>query len=340
MGVIRDQFGPFTVPPGHYFGMGDNRDNSLDSRFWGPIPRANIFGRPFLIYWSYEAESNSHVWRGAIAKIEQLAGVSPSTSSRGRDGTGCSRWSAERRLRRADRRAPPAVARARDVLEAVLVAVILALFVRTFLFQAYVVPTGSMEDNILVGDHLVVNKFLYAPRARPARDAAPAGARHPRRRRLRLQVSRRSAAATSSSARSRLPGDVVEIRDKVVYVNHAPLAEPEVTHADRDVYAAGRRDQFGPMRVPEGQIFALGDNRDESNDSRFWGTVPLAERQGTGALRLLVRAAGEPPGRSLRRAASRTSSGGRAGSAPSVPCGDPPRRSELQSSEALRRRCG
>ncbi len=71
----RDQFGPYPMPPDAYFGMGDNRDNSFDSRFWGPIPRANIFGRPFLLYWSYEAEPNSHVWRGALAKIRQLADV-------------------------------------------------------------------------------------------------------------------------------------------------------------------------------------------------------------------------------------------------------------------------
>jgi len=73
--VLRDQFGPYRVPERSYFGMGDNRDNSFDSRFWGPIPRENIFGRPFLLYWSYEAEPNSHIWRGALAKLRQLADV-------------------------------------------------------------------------------------------------------------------------------------------------------------------------------------------------------------------------------------------------------------------------
>jgi signal peptidase I len=71
----RDQYGPYVVPTGSWFGMGDNRDNSLDSRYWGPIPRENIFGRPTILYWSYEAEPNSHVWRGPAAKLRQLADV-------------------------------------------------------------------------------------------------------------------------------------------------------------------------------------------------------------------------------------------------------------------------
>jgi signal peptidase I len=177
------------------------------------------------------------------------------------------------------------------------VSVVLALFVRTFLLQAYVVPTPSMEDNILVGDHLIVNKFLYAPAGGPL---APLLPRRPLRRGdvfvFKFPDDPRRDFVKRAIA---LPGDLVEIRDKVVYVNQAPLSEPRVTHSDRSVYAAGRRDQFGPIRVPEGQVFALGDNRDTSNDSRYWGTVPLANVKGR-ALFVYWSFPPERPGRSLR----------------------------------------
>jgi len=196
---------------------------------------------------------------------------------------------------------PPAPwpAIARDLVEAVLIAVVLALFVRTFLLQAYVVPTASMEDNILVGDHLVVNKFIFAPRAVPALD------RFLPQRRIRVgdvivfkfpDDPQRDFVKRAIG----LPGDVVEIRDKVVYVNQAPLAESRITHADRDLYAAGRRDQLGPTRVPDGQIFALGDNRDVSNDSRFWGTVPIANVKGR-PLFVYWSEPEVPPGKSIFR---------------------------------------
>jgi signal peptidase I len=171
---------------------------------------------------------------------------------------------------------------AREYLEAILVSVILALFVRTFLLQAYVVPTASMEDNILVGDHLVVNKFIYAPGRGPLTRFLPQ--RRVRQADVFVFKFPEDAGRDFVKRAIALPGDIVEIRDKVVYVNQTPLREPGVTHGDPNVFAAGRRDQFGPIRVPEGQIFALGDNRDRSNDSRFWGTVPVANVKGRALL--------------------------------------------------------
>ena len=167
----------------------------------------------------------------------------------------------------------------RDYLEATLAAVVLALFVRTFLLQAYVVPSGSMEDTLLVGDHLLVNKFVYAPRRfdvlskilpqRPIRRGDVFVFKFP-------PDPRRDFVKRAIA----FEGEIVEIHDKNVSVDRRPLAEPEARHADPETYAAGRRDQFGPMRVPEGHVFALGDNRDRSNDSRFWGTVPRANVKG------------------------------------------------------------
>jgi signal peptidase I len=185
--------------------------------------------------------------------------------------------------------APPA-SRLREYFEAVLVAVIFALFVRTFLFQAFVVPTPSMERNILVGDHLIVNKFLYAPRTVTPEAILPRRAVRvgdvvvfkfpvdPRRDYIKRVVA--------------LPGQTVEIRDKVLFVDGVRREEPLAMHSESRIWPDDRnlpdsyryRDQFGPVRVPPDSYFALGDNRDVSQDSRFWGAVPATNLKGRALL--------------------------------------------------------
>ena len=181
--------------------------------------------------------------------------------------------------------------RPREYLQAILVAVIFALFARTFLFQAFQVPSSSMERNILVGDHLIVNKFLFAPsrsgilyRLLPYRRVERGDVivfkfpEDPRRDFIKRVVA--------------LPGETVEIRDKTVYVEGVRVAEPHVTFTDERVWpddsdlpeSYRQRDQSRPFTVPPGSYFALGDNRDNSYDSRFWGPVPAGSLKGRAML--------------------------------------------------------
>jgi len=174
-----------------------------------------------------------------------------------------------------------------ELIEAACVAVIFALYVRTFLVQAFEVPTPSMEKTVLVGDHLLVNKFVYAPHAlgtlagllpyRPIRRGDVFVFKYP-------EDPERDFVKRVIG----LPGDLVSIRDKEVFVNEARQSEPRVFHSDDFVRADDpllpdayrRRDQLPETRVAEGAFFALGDNRDDSHDSRFWGPVPAANVKG------------------------------------------------------------
>jgi signal peptidase I len=167
----------------------------------------------------------------------------------------------------------------REYYEAILVAVIFTLFARTFVAQAFKIPTGSMEDNLLVGDHLFVNKFIYAPhydtplhRLLPYRDVQRGDVVV-----FKYPVTPERDFIKRAIA---LSGDTVEYRAKVLTVNGKTESNPHVVHKDSTIYPpvpsceACIRDNFGPLVIPEKAVFCMGDNRDNSLDSRFWGPVP------------------------------------------------------------------
>lgn len=205
----------------------------------------------------------------------------------------------------ADTEAPPsprAEARAksqlREFAEAIVVALVLALVVRTFFLQAYKIPSGSMLPTLLVGDHILVNKFIYGIKI-PFTDLRVLSLRPPARGDVIVFVPPDDPTKDFIKRIIAVPGDRVEIRDKRVYVN-GRLSEQEVhaIHADGEADetelppAAVRecqfprpganvyRDWFGPCVVPPGHYFVMGDNRDRSQDSRFWGYVPMASIKG------------------------------------------------------------
>ncbi len=175
----------------------------------------------------------------------------------------------------------------REYYEAILVAFILALFVRTFVFENFKIPSGSMENNLLVGDHLVVNKFIFAPHLdTPLHALLPY--REPERGDVVIFKFPEDPRRDFIKRCVAVAGDTVEIREKQLYLDGELQDEPYVVHKDPHVWrnvpgapASGRRrDNFGPFTVPEGTIFCLGDNRDNSLDSRFWGPVPLSYVKG------------------------------------------------------------
>lgn len=165
----------------------------------------------------------------------------------------------------------------KEYAEALFVALILAFFIRSFVVQAFKIPSGSMLQTLQIGDHLLVNKFTY-------------GLKIPFTHKVFLPLSDPEfqdivvfefPEDTSKDFIKRiigLPGDTIQIRDKKLFRNGSEVEEPYVQHTDASIVP--RRDNFGPITVPEGKYFVMGDNRDESYDSRFWGFVDRNKIEG------------------------------------------------------------
>ncbi len=163
----------------------------------------------------------------------------------------------------------------RDYLESLIVALILALIIKTSLVEAYKIPSGSMEDTLLVGDFLLANKFIYGSKV-PLIDVRLPAIREPKPGDVIIFKFPGNLKQNYIKRLIATEGQVVEIKNKQVYVDGKLLADPpHVKHTDNINSPIGNpnRDNFGPYRVPKGYLFVMGDNRDNSYDSRFWGPL-------------------------------------------------------------------
>jgi signal peptidase I len=184
--------------------------------------------------------------------------------------------------------------------KSIAVAFMLFLLIRTFLVEAFRIPTGSMENTLLVGDFLLVNKAVYGAQVPGTRVQLPAFDR-PRRGDIVVFIPPHEPDKNYVKRLMGLPGDTLSMTDKILHLNGRPLAEPYAVHgdrhgdlslhsmywqlahlpadSDRERYRP-TRDNWGPLVVPEDHYFMLGDNRDDSDDSRYWGFVDAAAVKG------------------------------------------------------------
>jgi signal peptidase I len=168
----------------------------------------------------------------------------------------------------------------REYAEALGVALLLALAIRTFVVQAFKIPSGSMLPTLQIGDHILVNKFVYGPRLEiPLTQISLArlpGLRKPAPGDVVVFIWPKDRSKDFIKRVIAVEGETIEVRQKQIYINGRPRDDPHASYSPRP--ASG--DSYGPYIVPPGSVFVMGDNRDQSYDSRFWGPVPIADIKG------------------------------------------------------------
>ncbi len=162
-----------------------------------------------------------------------------------------------------------------------MVALILALFIRTFVVQAFKIPSGSMEPTLEIGDHILVNKFLYGIKI-PFTSWNLLPFQNPKRGDVVVFIYPLDRDKDFIKRVVGVAGDTVRIVNKKLYLNGAEVTDRHAVYKEDTIFPGEmqKRDNFGPITVPPGMIFVLGDNRDRSLDSRFWGFVPLNDVRG------------------------------------------------------------
>jgi signal peptidase I len=159
----------------------------------------------------------------------------------------------------------------REYAETLVIALVIALFVRSFVVQAFKIPSSSMEPTLLVGDHILVNKFTYGIRI-PVIGKKVFSFSKPRRGDVIVFIFPNDRSKDYIKRVIGLSGEKVEIRERKIYINDRLIEDPWGVFSS---WGLSARDTYGPKMVPPNSLFVMGDNRDNSEDSRFWGYVPL-----------------------------------------------------------------
>jgi signal peptidase I len=161
-----------------------------------------------------------------------------------------------------------------EYTEAIIIAILIAFFIRTFVIQAFKIPSGSMKPTLLIGDHLLVNKFIYGVKIPFVRKTL-ISLSEPKRGDVVVFIYPEDRSKDFIKRVVGVGGDTIEIRNKKIFLNGLPYNDTHGVYVDDFVIPGSiqPRDNFGPFKVPQGSLFTMGDNRDQSYDSRFWGVV-------------------------------------------------------------------
>lgn len=169
----------------------------------------------------------------------------------------------------------------KEYAEAIIIAILIALFIRTFVVQAFKIPSGSMKPTLLVGDHILVNKFTYGVKIPFVRKTLiPVG--EPKQGDVIVFIYPEDRSKDFIKRVIAVGGETVQIKNKQISVNGVLYRDSAGVYVDEHIIPGSMqpRDNFGPVRVPSGHLFVMGDNRDQSYDSRFWGFVDLKDVMG------------------------------------------------------------
>jgi signal peptidase I len=164
----------------------------------------------------------------------------------------------------------------KEYLEPIVIAVLIALFIRAFIIQAFKIPSSSMEPTLLVGDHIFVNKFIYGVKI-PFTEKKLFQFKKPKRGDVIVFIYPKDRSKDFIKRVIGTEGDKVEIHRNRIYINDKLINDPWGHYDEKNdwVKYLPPTDKYGPEIVPKNSLFVLGDNRDNSQDSRFWGFVNI-----------------------------------------------------------------